>query len=146
MIEQYTVRIYDKRVVDRVEKLYKNCKDIYSTKNPFLVDCITRGAEAIEKDLFGVGKENNISGLYDEIHLTVKKLDYLLKLCEKSAKEGMSNLSITQKLLSCNYNMLLGLSDNNPCRKDFVEKGFYDELPDRLSEVLEKVLEHFLNK
>ena len=145
MQEQYTVRVYDKRIVDRIEKLYKNCKDIYSTRNPFLVDCITRGAETIERDLFGAGKENSISGIYEEIHITVKKLDNLLKICEKSAKEGLANLSITQKLLSSNYNMLLGLSDNKPCRKDEVEKGYYDDLPDRLSEVLEEVLEHFLS-
>ncbi len=146
MQEQYTVRLYDVRQIAKLENLYKKCKDIYSSKNPFFVDCIIRGAEAIDKDLFGTGKPDSVSGLYDEINLTMQKLDNLLKLCEKSSRETLANLKINQKLLSCNYNVLLGLSEDEPVKRDFVEGGMYDELPDRLSEILEELLEHFLNK
>lgn len=147
MNEQYTVRIYDIRLVDKLEQLYKKCKDIYSNKNPFLVDCVLRGVEAIENDLFGTGeKTDSIGALYNEVKLTVKKLDTLLKLCEKSAKETMANLSINQKLLSCNYNMLLGLSEDNPKPTKEVESGSLDDLPERLEDILTEVLEHFLGK
>ena len=146
MKEHYTVRIYDKQLSDKVEGLYNKCKDLYSSQNPFLVDCISRGAELIEHDLVGENKENTIASLYDEIHLTVRKLDNLLKLCEKSAKETIANLSINQKLLSCNYNMLLGLSENNPKPKNFIENGMFDDLPERLGELLEDILKQILGK
>ena len=146
MNERYTVRVYDSKINKRLENLYKDCKDIYTTKNPFLVDCITRGMEVIERDLFGKNKTDNISSLYDEIHLTIKKLDNLFKICEKSAKENLANLVINQKLLSCNYNMLLGLSDNAPKKKNFIESGMYDDLPDRFEEILNEVLELYLKK
>ena len=84
--------------------------------------------------------------LYNEIHLTVEKLNSLIKLCEDSAKENIANNLVNQKLLSCNYNMLLGLSDDVPCKKDFVEAGMYDDLPDRLSEVFEEVMKVYLKK
>lgn len=146
MTEQYTVRIYDKRLVDRIENLYKKCRDIYTSKNPFFVECIVRGMDAIEKDLFGVDKTNNVSGLYDEIHLTMKKLDNLLKLCEKSAKETLANLNVNQRLLSSNYNMLLGLSEHNPRKTDFVESGMYDDLPQRLADILEDLLDQLFGE
>ena len=146
MNEQYTMRVYDKKLVSRIENIYDKCKEMYSSKNPFFVDCMERGIKSFEKDLFGDGKPDSLDGLYGEIHETVKKLDLLLKICEKTAKESLANLSINQKLLSCNYNMLLGLSDNNPCKKNFVESGMYDDLPERLEEILEEVLSHFLKK
>ena len=53
---QFTVRVYDSKVANKIDELYENCKDIYITKNPFLVDCIRRGAETIERDLLGQKK------------------------------------------------------------------------------------------
>ena len=142
--EQYTVRIYDRNLVKKVEDTFKNCKDVYPTKNPFIVDCISRGAEAIEKDLLGAKKIESLQDLFDEIHLTVEKLNQLLKLCEKNARQILANLTVNQKLLSCNYNMLLGISQDVPKKKEFVENGVYDDLPARLSEYLEEVLRAIL--
>lgn len=139
-LEQYTVRIYDTSISKKLDQIFKDCKDVYPTKNPFIVDCILRGAEAIEKDLLGAKKVESISELFDEIHLTVEKLDHLTKLCEKNAKEIMANLTVNQKLLSCNYNLLLGISEDSPKKKDFVEAGMFDDLPIRLTEFLEELM------
>jgi len=146
MKDQYTIRIYDSRLANKLEKLFNDSKDIYGTKNPFFVDCITRGAETIERDLCGQKKIEDISQLYDEIHLTVEKLNNLIKLCEKNAKENIANLTVNQKLLSCNYNMLLGLSENTPKDIKYVEAGMYDDLPERLGGLLEDVLKVYLKK
>lgn len=143
---QFTVRVYDSKVANKIDELYENCKDIYITKNPFLVDCIKRGAETIERDLFGQKKIENMTELYDEIHLTVEKLNSLIKLCERNAKENIANLTVNQKLLSCNYNMLLGLSQNAPKKKDYVEAGMFDDLPERLGTLLEDILKVYLKK
>ena len=47
---------------------------------------------------------------------------------------------IIQKLLSANYNMLLGISSETPKQEKYVEAGMYDKLPERLSEILEEML------
>jgi len=146
MNEQYTIRVYDTRLVSKVEELYKNCRDIYTSKNPFMVDCLVRGMEVIERELFGTSETDNVDELYNEVKLTVKKLDNLLKLCEKSAKESIANIQINQRLLSSNYNMLLGLSENKPKRKEEVDGGWCDNLPTRLEEVMEELIQHFSSK
>ena len=146
MNEQYTIRIYDSSIKNKLEKVYKEVKDIYATKNPFIVDCINRGLDSIMKDLTSSKKVESISELYDEMHLTVEKLDNLIKMSEKNAKENVANLTVNQKLLSCNYNMLLGLSDNAPKKVDLVEAGMYDDLPERLLEMLEDILKVYLKK
>lgn len=143
-LEQLTVRIYDSSLSKKVENLFKNCKDIYSTKNPFLVDCIMRGAEAIEKDLLGAKKIESITELFDELHLTIEKLDKLSKLVEKNSKEIMANLSVNQKLLASSYNMLIGLSDDCPLKKEFVEAGMFEDIPERLVKFLEDLLKVYL--
>ncbi len=143
---QFTVRVYDSKVADKIDELYENCKDIYITKNPFLVDCIRRGAETIERDLLGQKKIESISDLYEEIHLTVEKLNSLIKICERNAKENIANLTVNQKLLSCNYNMLLGLSQSAPKNKDYIEAGMFDDLPKRLETLLEDILKVYLKK
>lgn len=146
MNEQYTIRIYDSKIVKKLEKVYSDVKDLYSTKNPFVVECINRGLDSIVKDLNASKKVESISELYDEMHLTVEKLDNLIKLSERNAKENIANLTVNQKLLSCNYNMLLGLSDNAPKKADLVEAGMYDDLPERLLDMLEDILKVYLKK
>lgn len=146
MLEQYTLRIYDSKLVNRLEKCFKECKDIYPTKNPFLVDCISRGMEAIERDLLGNKNLKNFDELYTEIKTTVDKLNLLIKLSEKNSKEMMANITVSQRLLSSNYNMLLGLSSNAPKKSDIVEAGMYDDLPPRMTELLEEILNVFLKK
>ena len=140
MNEQYTVRVYNSRDVEKIERVYKRCRDIYNTKNPFFVDCIKRGMEDIEKEYFGEKKVETLTEIYDEIEKKVKRLDELVKLSEKNAKENYANLLIIQKLLSANYNMLLGISSETPKQEKYVEAGMYDKLPERLSEILEEML------
>ena len=111
-----------------------------------MVDCIRRGAETIERDLLGQKKIESISDLYEEIHLTVEKLNSLIKICERNAKENIANLTVNQKLLSCNYNMLLGLSQSAPKNKDYIEAGMFDDLPKRLETLLEDILKVYLKK
>ena len=146
MREQNTIRIYDSKLSNKLDNLFKQTKDIYGTKNPFLVECIKRGVEALERDVKGSKNIESIGELYDEIQYTISKLNNLIKLCEKSSKEIMANFAVNQKLLSCNYNLLMGLTEEAPKDKDYVEAGMYDELPERFEKLLEDILQVFLKK
>lgn len=144
MQEQYTIRVYNSKDVERIEKLFKKCQDKYRTKNPFLVDCVMRGMEDIEKELFGVRKIETLTEIYNEIEKTLKKLDELIKMSRKNTNENLSYLRVISKLLSSNYNMLIGLSTDCPKQKEYIEAGLYDDLPERLSVILEELLKTFL--
>ncbi len=146
MQEQYTVRIYDAKLVKRISDLYKRYDDFFTTKNQFLVACLTKGVETLERDLDGAKKIQNLDELYEEIHNTAERLNDLIKQSEDNAKEMVANNIVNQKLLSCNYNMLLGISDNAPRKKDFVEAGMYDDLPERLEEIFEEILKTYSKK
>lgn len=146
MQEQYTVRIYDAKLVKRISDLYKRYDDFFTTKNQFLVACLTKGVETLERDLDGAKKIQNLDELYEEIHNTAERLNDLIKQSEDNAKEMVANNIVNQKLLSCNYNMLLGISDNAPRKKDFVEAGMYDDLPERLEEIFEEILKTYNKK
>ena len=146
MQEQYTVRIYDAKLVKRISDLYKRYDDFFTTKNQFLVACLTKGVETLERDLDGAKKIQNLDELYEEIHNTAERLNDLIKQSEDNAKEMVANNIVNQKLLSYNYNMLLGISDNAPRKKDFVEAGMYDDLPERLEEIFEEILKTYNKK
>ena len=139
MQEQYTVRIYDAKLVKRISDLYKRYDDFFTTKNQFLVACLTKGVETLERDLDGAKKIQNLDELYEEIHNTAERLNDLIKQSEDNAKEMVANNIV-------NYNMLLGISDNAPRKKDFVEAGMYDDLPERLEEIFEEILKTYSKK
>ena len=42
---QYTVRISDSKLVDNLNKIFKDCNDLYSSQNVFMVDCLRRGVD-----------------------------------------------------------------------------------------------------
>lgn len=146
MEERITVRVYDRKLMEKLDKIYSNSKTLYKAKNPFIVDCISRGADLVEQDLFGVTNVESLGQLYEEIHQTVEKLNKLIKLSERNSKETMANLTVNQKLLATNYNMLLGLSEDVPKRKEYVEMGMYEDLPEHLEEILQELLTSISNK
>lgn len=137
---RFTIRVYDNETLEAIDRVYSKCKSIYPTLNPFLVECIKRGVDSIEKDVFGKKDLTSMSELYEEIHKTVEKLTYLINQGEINSKEIMSNLLVNQRISSCNYGMLIGLSENKPVPKRVAESGVLDDLPERLESILEELL------
>jgi len=145
MVETYTIRIYQSKQKEGLEEAYKRSSDYYKSKNDFLSDCLERGRRAIERDLFGVRNVKDLEELYSEIGRTTKTLNQLIKISERNAKENLAHLSVNQKLLSCNYNMILGLGEHNPISRTSVENGGFDELPPRYKIILKSLLEEIKN-
>lgn len=138
--QQYTVRIYDYSQVNKLENLYKKVSSAFRHKSDFLSDCLIRGLEVVERDLLGVHNIETLNELYDEIRTTVNRLNTLIEMSERNSKESFAQMQINRKLLSSNYNMLLGISESKPKNVKCVEAGMYEELPERLEEILENIL------
>lgn len=146
MREQFTVRVYDSTLLKRIKALQEKLSDNYTTTSSFLVYCIERGLDVVERDVGGIKSIQSLDELYDEIRKTFEKLNNLIKFSEKNARELMAHTVINEKLLSCNYNMLLGLSDKIPKKREYVESGLYDDIPERLESLLEDVLKVYLKQ
>ena len=59
MQEQFTIRIYDLKLVNKIKSLQKQLSGIYQSKlNPFLVDCIIKGMEVVERERLGVHRKD----------------------------------------------------------------------------------------
>ena len=137
--KRYSIRIYDKKLDDRIQKVYNDLPLTFKTMNDLMKEMLDRGLRTIEKDLYNK-KENDLSSLFDEIRHTSKQLDLLLKIIEEKLGEILISHKVLQKLVGCNYNLLMGINNSAPKDNEYVEKGFYDKLPDRLKAILEEAL------
>lgn len=146
MREQFTIRVYDAKELRRIKTLHKDLEKNFPTTNNFLVYCLKKGLDTIEKDIRGIKSIQSFDELYEEITKTFARLNELIKISEHNTREIIANSTITQKLLCCNYNMLLGLSDKAPKSKQMVESGAYDDVPSRLDVYLGDVLDVFLKQ
>ena len=125
MQEQFTVRIYDVELVNKIKDLEKQLRNIYHSKrNPFLVDCIIKGMEVIERDRLGIKNPKDLKELYDEVHKTFEKLTELMRLCEVTSKECMANITINQKLLTNNSICFLVCLKKHQLIEKVLKKGF----------------------
>ena len=141
MAKTITIRIYQSKQKEGLEEAFEKSKDYFKSKNDFLAECLERGKRAIERDLFGVRNVQDLEELYDEIGRTTKTLNQLIKISERNAKENLAHLSVNQKLLSSNYNMMMCLGEKNPIDRENVESGSFDELPPRLIYELKAMLD-----
>ena len=141
MNETYTIRLYQPRQKTGLEEAFQRSSKYYKSKNNFLADCLERGRRAIERDLFGVRNVQDLEELYEEIGRTTKTLNQLIKVSERNAKENIAHLEINQRLLSCNYNMILGLAEKTPIDRLSVEQGSFEELPPQFKLLLKSMLD-----
>ena len=141
MNDTYTIRLYQPRQKTGLEEAFQRSSKYYKSKNDFLADCLERGRRAIERDLFGVRNVQDLEELYEEIGRTTKTLNQLIKVSERNAKENIAHLEINQRLLSCNYNMILGLAEKTPIDRLSVEQGSFEELPPQFKLLLKSMLD-----
>ena len=141
---RYTFRLYNAKDMENLENLYSKVSSVYRNKSQFLVDCVMRGMDLIKRDLLGVHNIESLNELYEEIRKTQERLSTLIEISENNAKESMANMSVNRKLLASNYSMLLGLSEGLPKNTRCVEAGMYEELPQRLNDILETILDVML--
>ena len=141
MAETITIRIYQSEQKKGLDKAFVKSKYYFKSKNDFLAECLERGRRAIERDLFGVRNVQDLEELYTEIGKTTKTLSQLIKLSERNAKENLAHLEVNRQLLSCNYNMILGLGDKTPITRLSAESGSFDGLPPRFKVILKSMLD-----
>lgn len=133
---RYTIRVYQKELVNELETVYKKVMLLYSSKNPFLVDCLFKGIKEIEKELLQTEKTKNQIE-FEELQKTFNSFSSSIK---KRFDESNILITINQKLLSCLYNLLFAINNQTPIKQESFDKGYHDDLPFRFVELMAEML------
>ena len=152
-----TVRIYDTKLVERLNTIFKLSENRYQTKNQLIIELLERGIKDKMKDFptppdspAGASaippKFNN----RDDMSAMLKQLeDTLADVYEdnKNHVEGLlAHLKMSEKMSACIYNILVAIATDEPITKTQVEIGYMDDIPKRFIGYLNSWLEILTKK
>lgn len=141
--KKYTIRIYDKRIDDKIQRIYIDFPITFRNMNQLMKELLVRGLRSFENEVYNKKDETDESALFDELRHTSEKLTLLTKLCNERFKELGIGYKVLQKIAGCNNSLLSGINNGTPKDKEYVEKGFYDKLPDRYAQYIEDLLKNY---
>ena len=139
------IRIYDVSLLQRLDKFLDEHRKLYRNNvNEIIVHLIRNGLEVEEiseqnyNDYFG--KFETISTKLTELQTAIANSNYSNQY---NIKDLVCNIIIQQKLLARIYNLALAQNDHRTLKEDFIKAGFYDDLPEDLTDIYEDLTEHY---
>ncbi len=128
---------------DRIDRIYEDLPTTFPNMNSLLTELLNRGLKSLENDIYNKKDPEDLSALLDEIKHTTNTLHILMNVVQDRFKEITISNRVLQKLAGCNYSLLVGINSGNPKEQEYVDKGFYDKLPDRFESIIEELLKHY---
>lgn len=152
-----TVRIYDTRLIESLNTIFKLSKNRYQTKNQLLVELLERGIKDKMKDFptppdspAGASAIPPTFNNKDDITTVLKQLkETIVGVHEynKNHIEGvLVHLKMAEKMSACIYNILVAIATDVPITKTQVEIGYMDDIPKRFIDYLSSCLEALFKK
>lgn len=146
-----TVRIYDTKLIESLNTIFKLNKNRYQTKNQLIVELLERGIKDKMKDLptppdspAGASAIPPVFIKKDDTAAMLKQLKEMLSDMHSYNKqhiEGLlAHLKMSEKMSACIYNILLAIATDEPVTKMQVEIGYMDDVPKRFIEFLNELL------
>lgn len=146
-----TVRIYDTKIIECLNTIFKMSKNRYLTKNQLLVELLERGIKDKMKELTtppdspaGASAIPPSFNSKDDKPDMLKQLkDMIADMHEYNRKhvEGLlAHLKMSERMSSSIYNILLAIATDEPITKTQVEIGYMDDVPKRFIEFLNGLL------
>lgn len=146
-----TVRIYDTKLIESLNTIFKLNKNRYQTKNQLIVELLERGIKDKMKDFptppdtpAGVAAIPPVFIKKDDTASMLKQLKEMLSDMHSYNKqhiEGLlAHLKMSEKMSACIYNILLAIATDEPVTKMQVEIGYMDDVPKRFIEFLNELL------
>ena len=146
-----TVRIYDTKLIESLNTIFKLNKNRYQTKNQLIVELLERGIKDKMKDYptppdspAGASAIPPMFNNKDDMAVMLKQLKEMLSdmhTYNKQHIEGLlAHLKMSEKMSACIYNILLAIATDEPVTKMQVEIGYMDDVPKRLIEFLNELL------
>lgn len=146
-----TVRIYDTKLIESLNTIFKLNRNRYQTKNQLIVELLERGIKDKMKDFptppdspAGASAIPPIFTKKDDTAAMLKQLKDMLSDMHSYNKqhiEGLlAHLKMSEKMSACIYNILLAIATDEPVTKMQVEIGYMDDVPKRFIEFLNGLL------
>ncbi len=146
-----TVRIYDTKLIESLNTIFKLNKNRYQTKNQLIVELLERGIKDKMKDFptppdspAGASAIPPVFIKKDDTAAMLKQLKEMLSDMHSYNKqhiEGLlAHLKMSEKMSACIYNILLAIATDEPVTKMQVEIGYMDDVPKRFIEFLNELL------
>ena len=146
-----TVRIYDTKLIESLNTIFKLNKNRYQTKNQLIVELLERGIKDKMKDFptppdspAGASAIPPVFIKKDDTASMLKQLKEMLSDMHSYNKqhiEGLlAHLKMSEKMSACIYNILLAIATDEPVTKMQVEIGYMDDVPKRFIEFLNELL------
>lgn len=146
-----TVRIYDTKLVENLNELFRRNANRYQTKNQLLVELLERGMVEKMKDLTAAPGISASVKNYDlpiecdsEIGNLLKQLKAMISDMHDYNRlhiEGLlAHLKMSERISAAIYNVLLAVATDAPVLKAQVEVGYFDDIPKRYIEFLHDLL------
>ena len=146
-----TVRIYDTKLIESLNTIFKLNKNRYQTKNQLIVELLERGIKDKMKDFptppdtpAGAAAIPPVFIKKDDTSAMLKQLKEMLSdmhTYNKQHIEGLlAHLKMSEKMSACIYNILLAVATDEPVTKMQVEIGYMDDVPKRFIEFLNELL------
>lgn len=147
-----TVRIYDTKLIESLNTIFKLSKNRYQTKNQLIVELLERGIKDKMKDLTpppdspaGASAIIPTCNNKDDIAVMLKQLKEMISGMQdynKKHVEGLlAHLKMSEKMSSCIYNILMAIATDEPITKTQIEIGYMDDVPKRFIELLAELLD-----
>ncbi len=141
-----TVRIYDIKLAEKLNELYRCNPNRYQTKNQLIVELIELGlAEKLKTVLPPPSERGEVNTPTNgDTAKALKQIRCLLgsmHVNNQKQLEGLvAHLKMSERLLASIYNTLLAVATGEPITKVQVEFGFLDTIPERFEEYLNEML------
>lgn len=146
-----TVRIYDTKLIEKLNTIFKLNRNRYQTKNQLIVELLERGIKDKMKDFptppdspAGASAIPPSFDNKDDVAAMLKQLKEMLADMHdynKKHVEGLlAHLKMSERMSSVIYNILLAIATDEPVTKMQIEIGYMDDVPKRFVEYLNELL------
>ena len=142
-LKKLTVRVYDSKVVERLDDLWNKHSRLYSAQNTFLCDLLLRGIESVENELSNVKEMQRDGNIFKEMKRLTSLLDRFVDVGYEHYKESFVIGKENQGLMSRLYDVIFRMAKEHGISVENYNDGTYDALPDGFEDVTDALIEEF---
>jgi len=142
-LREIMVRIYDSRVINRLDDMWDSVKSLYTTKNMFMVDLIIRGLESAESERENKKVLFESGNIFKELKRLTSLIDRVVDLGVENYKESFIVGKENQTLISRLYHVIFQLAKDKGISIEKYNEGFFDELPENFEDITQSLIEEF---
>ncbi len=142
-LKKLTVRVYDSRILDRMDDIWNDVKRLYTTQNAFIVDLLIRGIESVEAETQDIKEMRSSGNIFKELKRIASVLDRFVDVGYEHYKESFVIGKENQTLISRLYDVLFRIAQDKGISIENYNKGIFDGLPEHFEEITDALLEDY---